>query len=177
MRTQAICLRIDGSDISRQRKVPGRAGGSNGLGSNSAPSSVNSVECLQVKRTPLRLELHSHSNHWKVSTARTFGNGSIHPRRHPSLSPTYQTFYSTMGKLSTLALSTLASLALASPECPEGFTYHGCAVVDLYSLGNPLVFSDSALTPEACQKACESHSVAALFPELVNPGSPTLSVG
>ncbi|KAK0389044.1 hypothetical protein NLU13_2620 [Sarocladium strictum] len=69
-----------------------------------------------------------------------------------------------------LFLCTLMGLSNASPDCSQGFTYHGCAVVDLSSLGNPLVFSDSILSPEACQKACQGHEVAALFPDCCRCG-------
>ncbi len=68
-------------------------------------------------------------------------------------------------KTGHLVLAAFAALSQASPDCSEGFTYHGCAVVDLNSLGNPLVFTDGVLSPEACQKACQGYQLAALFPE------------
>lgn len=45
------------------------------------------------------------------------------------------------------------------------FSYQGCSSIDPSCFGNALVFSDSRLTPEACQHACQGHQFAALLPE------------
>ena len=46
---------------------------------------------------------------------------------------------------------------------PQLFHYHGCAKVDLSGFGDAITFSDGMLTHDACQAACEGHSIAALF--------------
>ncbi|KAM0452907.1 hypothetical protein ACHAO4_005326 [Trichoderma viride] len=45
------------------------------------------------------------------------------------------------------------------------FSYQGCSSIDSSCFGNALVFSDSRLTPEACQRACQGHQFAALLPD------------
>ncbi|UNI13886.1 Twinfilin-1 [Purpureocillium takamizusanense] len=55
-------------------------------------------------------------------------------------------------------------LAHGNHQTP-GFTYLGCFKVDLAAFTNPMVFSDGALTPEACQQACRGYQLAAVFQE------------
>ncbi|KYK56488.1 hypothetical protein DCS_03488 [Drechmeria coniospora] len=55
------------------------------------------------------------------------------------------------------------------------FTYLGCSKVDLTCFGKPMTFSNG-LTPETCQRACQGHLLAAIFPDSCRCGDDANSI-
>ena len=75
-----------------------------------------------------------------------------------------------------IAIIGVATVLAQLDHCISAFNYLGCSSVDVSCFGEPIVFSDGRLTPEACQAACLSHNFAALFPEYSRSAQPMVNM-
>lgn len=73
----------------------------------------------------------------------------------------------TMNSITIVVISWVLGAFAQSPHSIPGFQYSGCSSIDLSCFGDPIVFPDGCVTPEACQKACEGSLFAALLNEYV----------
>ncbi|KAH7329454.1 hypothetical protein B0I35DRAFT_45210 [Stachybotrys elegans] len=66
-----------------------------------------------------------------------------------------------------LGLFLSAYVAAQAQVLPEdcSFTYQGCAIIDVDCFSYPIEFPDGVVTAETCQRACNDHLFAALFPD------------
>lgn len=89
---------------------------------------------------------------------------STHPLKSSS-NQTVSTFEPTMGASIMLVAMGAAAMVLAqSNHAIDSFAYQGCSSVDMSCFTSPVALNGGPLTPEMCQKACQGHLLAALFP-------------
>ncbi|KAJ3474841.1 hypothetical protein NLG97_g9671 [Lecanicillium saksenae] len=81
-----------------------------------------------------------------------------------------------MNAIAILVISwVLGAFARNSHNIP-GFQYIGCSSIDLSCFGDPVVFPDGCVTPEACQKACQGSLFAALLNEECRCGNDSSAI-
>ncbi|OAA39542.1 twinfilin-1 [Beauveria brongniartii RCEF 3172] len=75
-----------------------------------------------------------------------------------------------------LVISWVLGAFAQSPHSIPGFQYIGCSSIDLSCFGNPIIFPDGCVTPEACQKACEGFQFAVLLNEECRCGNDSTAI-
>ncbi|KHN99741.1 twinfilin-1 [Metarhizium album ARSEF 1941] len=63
-----------------------------------------------------------------------------------------------------LALGVAATVLAQADHAIDSFAYQGCSSVDMSCFTPPVLLNDEPTTPEMCQRACQGHQFAALFP-------------
>lgn len=72
-----------------------------------------------------------------------------------------------MTAITILVISWVLGAFAQSPHSIPGFKYTGCSTIDISCFGDPIIFPDGCVTPEACQRACEGFQFAALLNEYI----------
>ncbi|KAM3515287.1 hypothetical protein MY11210_001028 [Beauveria gryllotalpidicola] len=75
-----------------------------------------------------------------------------------------------------LVISWVLGAFAQSPHSIPGFQYTGCSSIDLSCFGDPIIFPDGCVTPEACQKACEGFLFAVLLNEECRCGNDSTAI-